>query len=319
MTITTATFLDLDSVHSHDLDLSLLEQSVPNWRWRNNTVEDELIAAIKDAEVIVTNKVVLNEQHLQQANTLKLICVAATGVNNVDLAAAKQCGISVCNAQAYATASVVQHVFSLILALNRSVTAYHRAAIDGRWSKSEFFCYFDKPFDDLAGKTIGIIGYGELGRAVATMAGCFGMQVLLAKRSVDDDRPGRVDLALLLEKSDVISLHCPLTANNRHIISGDEFSKMKSDAILINTARGGLVNEVALLDALQNQQIAGAALDVLEEEPPPQSHPLLNYSGDNLIITPHVAWASHSSRQRLIEEVANNILEFQQGRPRNLV
>jgi glycerate dehydrogenase len=210
-------------------------------------------------------------------------------------------------------------VFSLILYLNRKLSSYHRAVIDGHWSSSDFFCYFGEPVSDLEGKTLGIIGYGELGRAVAGVAECFGMKVLLARRDETDSRQGRVDLAILLAASDVVSLHCPLTDKNRHIIAEKQLALMKPDAILINAARGGLVDEAALLNALKQGQIGAAALDVLAEEPPPANHPLINYHADNLIITPHIAWASRQSRQRMINEIAKNIQAYLQGELRNIV
>lgn len=322
----TAIFLDIASVYPGDLDFSLLEK-VAEWQWFDDVKPGvnlvEVQNAIETAEIIVSNKVMLGRDVIDRCKRLQLICVAATGVNNIDIEAAKHRNITVCNVRAYATPSVAQHVYSLILALNRRLLSFHQSAKNGNWSSSDFFCYFDEPFDDLEGKTIGIIGYGELGRAVAKMADCFGMNVLVARRQLADGqidmRKNRVALDELLSASDIVTLHCPLTENNRNLISKTELSLMKSDAILINAARGGLVDEYALLDALNTHQIAGAALDVLDEEPPPVDHALLNYQGDNLIITPHVAWASRASRQRLLDEVAENIRAFQQGKSRNIV
>jgi glycerate dehydrogenase len=214
---------------------------------------------------------------------------------------------------------VVQHVFSLILSLNRKQSSYRQSVAEGEWSRSEFFCYFGEPISDLQGKTLGVIGYGELGQAVARVAECFGMKVLLARRDENDTREGRVGLTELLSLSDVVSLHCPLTEDNRHMIAEKELAAMKPDAILINAARGGLVDEAALLDTLNNNQIAAAALDVLEQEPPPANHPLINYHADNLIITPHIAWASQQSRQRLVNEIAKNIQAYKLGQLRSIV
>jgi glycerate dehydrogenase len=197
--------------------------------------------------------------------------------------------------------------------------SYSQSVSDGKWSHSDFFCHFGDSFNDLEGKKIGIVGFGELGQSVARVADCFGMEVLIAKRGSGDTRAGRVDLPILLAASDVVTLHCPLTDDNRHMIGERELSSMKCDAILINTARGGLVDETALLSALENGQIAGAALDVLEEEPPSIDHALIKYQADNLIVTPHIAWASIESRQRLLDEIAANIEAFQRGEPRNLV
>lgn len=313
-----ALFLDKASVFPHDLDFSGLED-VARWLWFDNARLMDIEHCLEEAEIIVSNKVKISRQTIEKCKQLKLICVAATGVNNVDIDAASQHGVMVCNARAYATASVAQHVFSLVLALNRKLLSYKASASNGNWSRSDFFCFFGEPITDLENKILGIIGYGELGQAVAKIAKCFGMKVLLAKRDASDDREERVDLTDLLSSADVVSLHCPLTDNNYHMISAKEFSLMKPEAIIINTARGGLVDEQALLFALENKQIAAAALDVLEQEPPPVNHALMNYSADNLLITPHIAWASRESRQRLVNEIKENIQQYQQGRPRNLV
>ncbi len=313
-----AVFLDRASLYPEDLDFTKLENAA-NWQWFDNANASDIGHNLKDTEIIVSNKIFLNREILQSSKHLKLICIAATGTNNVDIKAAKQHGIAVCNVRAYATSSVVQHVFSLILSLNRKLFSYRESVINGDWSHSDFFCYFGEPISALEGKTLGIIGYGELGKAVAKVARCFAMKVLIAKRNETDVRPGRSYLTTLLAKSDVVSLHCPLTEHNYHLIGEKELALMKSDALLINAARGGLIDEQALLHSLETNQIAGAALDVLEREPPSINHPLSNYHADNLIITPHIAWASQQSRQKLVDEIAKNILGFQRGEPRNLV
>jgi glycerate dehydrogenase len=225
----------------------------------------------------------------------------------------------VCNVDGYATPSVVQHVFTLLLALTTRFNEYTSAVKQGDWSRSSFFCLLDYPIRELDGKTIGIVGYGHLGRAVASIAEAFGMTVLLAKRNIEDTRPGRVALHDLLPQVDVLSLHCPLTEETRGMIAADELALMKKDAVLINTARGGLVDEYALLDALKAHQIGGAGLDVLEKEPPPPGYPILKADLPNLIITPHTAWASRESRQRLLDEIALNIEAFKAGELRNAV
>ena len=317
--INKAAFLDLASVHRDDLDLSRLISVADEWLWLDNITESELANVLCDVDVVVSNKIVLGADQLQQANHLKLICVAATGTNNIDLEAAKLTGINVCNVQAYATASVVQHVFSLLLSLTTHQREYTSDVQKGLWSKSEFFCLLDHPIRELQGKTLGIIGYGELGKAVAKVAEAFGMRVLLAKRDEQDQREGRLSLNELLPQIDVLSLHCPLTEDNLGLIGEHELALMKADAVLINTARGGLVDETALLDALQHKRLGAAALDVLEQEPPASSHALIDANLKNLIITPHVAWASVESRQRLIDEVAKNISAFAEGVPRNVV
>ncbi len=317
-----ALFLDKASLYPDDLDFLILEE-VATWQWFDNVDPGVIRQSLEGAEILVSNKVVINSEVIEHSPRLRLICVAATGVNNVDLAAAEQAGIQVCNIRAYATSSVVQHVFSLILTLNRKLLSYKTSASNGDWSHSDYFCYFGEPISELEGKTLGIVGYGELGRAVAKVARCFGMKVLLAKKHNAgdgvDQGEGRVDLETLLSRSDVVTLHCPLTKDNHHMISSEELSRMKADAILINTARGGLVDEQALLHALEAKHIAGAGLDVLEEEPPSVNNALISCQSETLIVTPHIAWASRESRQRLINEIAENIRAYQQGRSRNLV
>ena len=319
MQLERAVFLDVASVHPEDLDTGCLQAAMPNWQWRHNTTADEVGAAIADADVVVVNKVVLQRPQLEQAKQLKLICAAATGVNNIDVAAASELGVTVCNARGYATSSVVQHVFALLLTLVTRLDAYRKDVKTGRWSASEFFCLLDYPIRELQGMTLGIVGYGELGQAVARVAQAFGMNVLVAKRNAGDTREGRLDLHALLPRVDVLSLHCPLTDETRGIIGEAELALMKPDAILINTARGGLVDEAALLEALQQNRLGGAALDVLAQEPPSADSPLLQHPLPNLVITPHTAWASREARQRVLQEVADNIVAFRQGKPRNAV
>ena len=313
-----AVFLDKASLYPDDLDFSKLE-NVASWQWFDNANVSDIQHCLEETEIIVSNKVFLDRKIMQSCKQLKLICVAATGTNNVDIEAAKQQGIAVCNVRAYATSSVVQHVFSLILALNRKLFSYRESVFNGDWSHSDFFCYFGEPISALEGKTLGIIGYGELGKAVAKIAQCFAMKVLIAKRDETDVRSGRTDLTTLLAESDVLSLHCPLTEQNYHMISEKELSLMKPDVIIINAARGGLIDEQALLHSLEYNQIGGAALDVLEQEPPSVNNALINYQADNLIITPHIAWASRQSRQKLVNEIAKNIQAYLQGQPRNIV
>jgi glycerate dehydrogenase len=312
-----AVFLDLDSIDRGDMDLSKLRQAVDHWEWYGLISDDELHETLASAEIIVSNKVMLTSEHLAKAENLKLICVAATGTNNIDLDAAAGRDIPVCNVHGYATASVVQHVFTLLLALTTRFNEVTSAVKQGEWSRSRFFCLLDYPVRELAGKTIGIIGYGDLGKAVAHVAEAFGMQVLLAKRNHNDDRPGRIALAELLPRVDVLSLHCPLTKETQGLIGADELALMKQDAVLINAARGGLVDEAALVDAIVQEKLGGAAVDVIETEPPPEHYPLLEVSLPNLIVTPHVAWASRESRQRLLDEIALNIEAFKAGQIRN--
>lgn len=319
MTFSKAVFLDFLSVHPDDLNTDGLSEAVEHWRFCDNTKDEDVAATIADAEIVVVNKVVLNEQNLSPAKNLKLICAAATGVNNIDLLAAQKQGIDVCNVQRYATGSVVQHVFTLILSLTTRLEQYQDDVFNGRWSKSEYFCLLDYPIRELQGLTLGIVGFGELGKSVANVAKAFGMNVLLAKRDKNDTRHDRIALHDLLPVIDVLSLHCPLTDNTEGMIAEAELARMKPDAIIINTARGGLIDERALLSALQQGQIAGAGLDVLAQEPPQEGYFLLQQKLPNLIITPHTAWASRESRQRLLDQVSENIQAYQQGQLRNSV
>ena len=249
----------------------------------------------------------------------KLICIAATGTNNVDLDAAKKYGIAVTNVAGYSTPSVVQHTFSMLFNLLGNTHRYIANCNNGLWQKSEHFCFLDHSFDEVVGKTIAIIGYGELGQAVAKAANAFGLEVLVAERKGQAPRAGRVEFEYALQHSDIISLHCPLTENTRGLINQAEFELMKTSALLINTARGGIVDEVALINALKHQKIAGAAFDVLTKEPAKDNNPLIQYKGENLILTPHIAWSSSQSISRLIKQIALNINAFQQGQKRNRV
>ncbi len=312
-------FLDTDSLHPQDLDLSVLENCLPRWRFHEAGEAADTAERLAAADVVVTNKAILDARAIDAADRLRLICVAATGTDNVDLAAAARRGIPVCNARGYATPSVAEHLFGLLLTLVRRLDDCRERVRRGEWAESRFFCLFGDPVEELAGRTLGIVGYGELGRAVAGIARAFSMQVLVSQRPGGDSRPGRLPLPELLARSDVLSLHCPLTAATRNLIDADALRSMKPGALLINTARGGLVDEAALLQALREGRLGGAALDVLEQEPPPARHALVEAGLPNLLITPHVAWASRAARQRLIGEIAANIRAFLDGRPRNRV
>lgn len=311
-------FLDKFSLDRGDLDLSALEASLPDWTFYDETGPSQVHERIKDAEVVISNKVMLDWSALNSAKSLKLICIAATGTNNVDLVTAKELGIRVCNVRSYATPSVVQHVFGLILALSTHLNSYQKAVEEGLWQKSTQFCLLDYPIKEIAGKKLGIVGYGELGKAVTRVAIAFGMQVLIAQRpGTDTLEEGRLHLNELLGTVDVLSLHCPLTEATRGLIGVAELALMKKEAILINTARGGIVDEAALADALRSGQLGGAGVDVLSEEPPVDENPLLQDNIPNLIVTPHIAWASRESRQRLIDELEKNIQAWRSGNIRN--
>jgi len=313
--------LDAASFDNGDIELAPLLATLPHWKKYRETGADQILERIQEVEVAVTNKVLLKAQHLRKAKRLRLICIAATGTNNVDLAAASELGITVSNVTDYCTQSVTEHVFSLIFALRRNLTAYEQMVRNGGWSRSRMFCRLDFPIAELAGSTLGIIGHGVLGKAVESTARCLGMEVLISQslRESPRNQAGRVALDELLARSDVVSLHCPLADQTRGLIGARELGLMKTDALLINTARGGLVDEAALLDALNNGEIGGAGLDVLETEPPKADNPLTRANLPGLIVTPHVAWASRIARQTLVDRMAKNVEAFVQGDPMHVV
>ncbi|MEN8131053.1 MAG: 2-hydroxyacid dehydrogenase [Pseudomonadota bacterium] len=310
-------FLDLASIDRGDLDLSALTSLNVDWSLHRTTRPADTAERIRDAQVIVSNKVVLDRALLEGASSLRLVCIAATGTNNIELEAARELGIAVTNVTRYATPSVVQHVFTLMLALSTHLPDYQRLITAHRWQQSEQFCLLDYPVQELEEKTLGIVGYGELGRAVARVAKAFGMHVLVSQRPGGPEKPGRVPFGKSLSQVDVLSLHCPLTDHTRNLIGERELSLMRPNALLINTARGGIVDESALALALKHGVIGGAGIDVLSTEPPENDNPLLDHDLPNLIVTPHIAWASRESRQRLIEEIARNIRAFIKGKMRN--
>lgn len=312
--------LDRDSLDRGDLDWSKLKACLSDWQIHPHTEPADTAARIAQAEVVVSNKVVLDADILRQAQQLKLICIAATGTNNVDLDAARELGIAVSNVRAYATPSVVQHVFALILSLSRHLPDYQQAVAEGRWHQAREFCLLDYPIEEIEGKTLGIVGYGELGRAVAQAARAFGLNVVVAQRPGTIEKvEGRLPLDELLETADIVTLHVPLDDNTRGLIGATQLARMKSSAILINTARGHIVDEQALADTLRRRELAGAGVDVLAEEPPRHGGPLLEKDIPNLIVTPHIAWASRASRQRLLDQVAGNVRGFKLGEARNQV
>ncbi len=312
-------FLDRDTTDRGDIDLSPLEECLPTWRYYSLTRPDELHERIAEADIVISNKVVLDRAAFEASPKLKLVCVAATGTNNVDMQAARDHDVLVCNVRAYATSSVTQHAFAMILALSTSLGLYRRAVLRGEWQQSPHFCMLDYPITELAGKTLGIVGYGELGKAMAKIGEVFGMDIMICQRLHGEPVAGRVELKEMLPKVDVLSLHCPLTPETENLIGKDELALMKPTALLINTARGGIVDEQALVDALHDHQIGGAGIDVLSKEPPTDNNPLLSDYDLNLIVTPHIAWASKESRQRLINQIAENIQAFLNDAPRNLV
>ena len=313
-------FLDYDTVsHQGDVKLRALEKVLSILRVFGVTAPDKLAENVADAEVVILNKVKLPAEAIKRFPSVRLICAAATGVNNIDLAAAWEKGIGVCNVPAYSTMSMAQHVFALLLALNQHLKEYEALLQQGAWKNSPQFTLLDYPIRELAGKRFGIVGYGNTGKAVGRIAEAFGMSVLVASRNKEDKRQGRVPLEELLPLVDVLSIHVPLLPETRDLIGPKELTLMKPEALLINCARGGVVDERALASVLKAGRLAGAAVDVLSEEPPVHGNPLLEPGIPNLIVTPHIAWASREARQRVIQELALNIAAFQKGELRNRV
>jgi len=282
------------------------------------TLPEQIAERLAGADIAIINKVQTRKVALEKLPDLKLIAVAATGTDCIDKVYCKERGIAVVNIRNYAVNTVPEHTLALIFALRRSLVPYTLDVRKGKWQTIDQFCYFDHPIRDISGSTLGLIGYGALGKSVATRAEALGMKIIATDVY---DFPGKVDLDTILAQSDIISLHCPLTDGTRNIIGAAEFKKMKKDAILINTARGGLVDEAALIDALKTGEIGGAGFDVLTVEPPKNGNVLLDQGSDlpNLIITPHVAWASHEAMTGLAEQLMENIELWVAGTPRNLV
>lgn len=314
-----AVFLDFGTMGS-GLDLGELESLVDELVVHDESPRDTVAQRISDAEIVFTNKIRLTRELLERAPKLKFIALTATGTDNIDMDCARQHGIGVANIRHYCTGSVVEHVFGVLLSLTHSLEQYHRSVRAGDWQQSTDFCMLHYPVRELSSMALGVVGYGALGQGVARVAREFNMQVLISARPGSDSVPDdRVSFDELLAGSDVISLHCPLTDDTRKLFGAREFAAMKNSAILINTARGGLVDSQALADALGTGQIAAAAVDVLPEEPPVNGDPLLDYAGDNLIVTPHIAWATDEARQNAIDELAANARAFLDGVDRNRI
>ncbi|MGV7216267.1 D-2-hydroxyacid dehydrogenase [Bradyrhizobium sp. UFLA05-112] len=285
------------------------------------TAPQDIASRIADAHIVITNKVPVRRAELRAAPQLRLIAVAATGYDVVDIHACEERGVAVSNIRGYAVNTVPEHTFALIFALRRSLTAYRDSVRNGRWLESGQFCYFDFPIRDLAGSTLGIIGDGALGRSVADIGRALGMRVLFSTyKGVEGMGPLYTPFEEVLRTSDVITLHAPLMPATRNMIAAGEFAVMERRPLLINTARGGLVDETALGDALRSGKISGAGFDVATVEPPSADHPLMQLVGlPNFILTPHVAWASHEAVQALADQLVDNIEAFWNGAPRNLV
>lgn len=285
-----------------------------------HTFPNETAARITGAEIIISNKVAITAEHITANPQLKLIAVAATGYNNIDLAVARSMGVSVCNIQAYGNESVAEHAFMLMITLMRNLPAYQRDVAAGVWQQSPFFCHFGAPIHDLNGKTLAIFGRGNIGQKLAQYAQAFNMNILFAEhKHATSIRTGYVPFEQALSQADVLSLHCPLTDKTRHMIGETELQMMKPQAVLINCGRGGLVDEFALIAALKYGTLGGAGFDVLSEEPPTNSNPLLKTRLPNLIVTPHIAWSSLEAQNKLFDILNNNICAFIAGKAQNVV
>lgn len=316
-----AVFLDFATMGSGGLDPAALQQRLPGLKIFDTTSAAETADRIRSAEFVLANKVRLTAENMANASALRFIGLTATGTDNVDLTFAKEQGIAVCNIRGYCTQSIVEHVFATLLSLTHSLRPFNDAVRQGAWQDADQFCMLDFPIRELSAMTIGIVGNGVLGKGVAQAAEFFGMNVLIARRrgEAGSAHDGRVDFEEMLRQADVISLHCPLNDATRNLLGAAEFNAMKPDSILINTARGGLVDSTALVVALEAGEIAAAVIDVLPQEPPVDGDPLLDYTGDNLIVTPHIAWGTLQARQNALDELAENIAAFQRDAQRNRV
>jgi glycerate dehydrogenase len=325
-----AVFLDFGTVSHDDLDTTNLERVLPGVALYPTSDDAQVDERIIGCEFILTNKLNITRARMLAAPGLRLVGLTATGTNNVDLDAARELGVAVCNITDYCTVSVTQHVLGTILALTHRLREYHDAAVDGTWSRCEQFSVPGAPIRELNGKVLGIVGHGTLGRSVAKACrDALGMRILVAERpgtppgrEADTNTsigPVRATLDEVLRSADVLSLHCPLTAATRGMIGRNELALMKPDALLINTARGALVDLEALVAALWGGDLGGAAIDVLPEEPPLSGSPLFEAGIPNLIVTPHIAWAAFEARQRAVDELALNVAEFLRGGRRGRV
>ncbi|MCA1769404.1 MAG: 2-hydroxyacid dehydrogenase [Halomonas sp.] len=313
-----AVFLDRESLDRNDLDLAPVEACVDQLTSYPQTSPEDVAERIRGHDIVIVNKVLLDRETLE-AHAPSLICVVATGVNNIDLDACRDLGITVCNSQGYGTDSVAQHCLCLMLALSTRLLDYQQAVQRGDWHRSTQFCLLDYPVQELAGKTLVIVGHGTLGGRVAELARAFGMQVKVAARPGSARSDNRKPLNELLPEADVISLHCPLTDATRDLIGTPELVRMKPTSLLINTARGGLIDEPALANALQRGEIGGAGIDVVDGEPPDSNSPLLLQPLPNLIVTPHSAWGAREARQRIVEQLTENIQGWQERKPVRVV
>ena len=311
--------LDGYTLNPGDLSWDALQQLGP-CAIHDRTPPELVVECARDAEVVLTNKTLLPREVILALPKLKYIGVLATGYNVVDVVAAKERDIPVANVPDYGTPSVAQHTFALLLELAQHAGHHAQTVRDGRWSRSADFCYWDSPLVELSGLAFGAVGFGKIGRAVTKLADALGMKVLVHNRSKPAELPAHfefVPLDELLSRSDVVSLHCPLTADNKQFINAARLARMKPSAFLLNTSRGPLLDEPAVADALNSGRIAGAGLDVLSVEPPKAENPLL--TAKNCLITPHIAWATRAARARLMDIAVENIRAFLAGTPRNVV
>lgn len=314
-----AVFLDHPSLDLGDLDLSELHNTFSELQLFSDTTPQNLVGRVHGAQVVISNKIALNSATLAACPELKLILVSATGTNNVDLEAARAHGITVSNCQGYGTPSVAQHTIMLLLNLATRSKDYQRDVSAGKWQEAKQFCLLDHPIIELEGKTLGLLGHGELGGAVARLAEAFGMRVILGAIPGRPARADRVPLDELLKQVDALTLHCPLNEHTRDFIGARELALLKPGALVVNTARGGLINEQALADALRNGHLGGAATDVLSVEPPVNGNPLLAGDIPRLIVTPHNAWGSREARQRIVGQLAENARGFFSDTPLRVV
>lgn len=319
MTLRRAVFLDHSSLDLGDLDLSSLRGCFDDLQLYPSTAAHEVAERLQGVSVVVSNKVQLDAATLAACPDLKLILVAATGTNNVDLQAARAQGIVVSNCQGYGTPSVAQHTLALLLALATRLPDYQQAVAEGKWAQAKQFCLLDFPIVELEGKTLGLLGHGELGGAVARLAEAFGMRVLAGQLPGRPARDDRLSLDELLPQVDALTLHCPLNDSTRHMLGAAELALLKPGAFVVNTARGGLIDEQALADALRSGHLGGAATDVLSVEPPVHGNPLLAADIPRLIVTPHSAWGAVEARQRIVGQLAENAQAFLAGNPRRVV
>jgi len=314
-----AVFLDHPSLDLGDLDLSQLRDSFTELQLFSDTTPQNVLERLLGAQVAISNKIVLNAQTLAACPDLRLILVSATGTNNIDLAAARAQGITVSNCQGYGTPSVAQHTMMLLLNLATRLKDYQQDVAAGKWQKAKQFCLLDHPIIELEGKTLGLLGHGELGSAVARLAEAFGMRVVLGAIPGRPARADRVPLDELLPQVDALTLHCPLNEHTRHLIGARELALLKPGALVVNTARGGLIDEQALAHALRSGHLGGAATDVLSVEPPVDGNPLLADDIPRLIVTPHNAWGSREARQRIVGQLVENARGFFSGTPLRVV